>query len=661
MKPPVSQRIKQLLPICALILVNLLVGVLVLRDYGESWDESGIYTYAQASLASYSNLYEHNALPKNLNVTFNAENYGPAYAMITTLLAQRLTAVIPAWSTIDGWHFGEFLAFQISVLSLYFLCRKWMGGWAAFGATLLYSTQPVLWGHAFINPKDIPFLGFFLASVTVGIYMVDALPASLNQGTLFESPGNSNLLWRDEWRRLPSLLRAITVSGGVIFLDSLLFIAAGGLRRLASDAVVIFYEADKTSLLGSIFSQLARNSSHFPVGDYVSKAQILLLRAETAYVRAGFGIGLLIFLAISSRYLWNLLSRRVFPFLKRTAPLFINPAVLAAAIVLGFTTSIRVAGPYAGLMVLAYAFYKSWRKAILLVLPYTVIALLACYLSWPYLWSNPVSGFFSSVTLMAHYPWTGEVLFQGQILPPSNLPGYFLPYLMSIQLTEVVPILFLIGLLASARYLIKGRQVEPFAITLLWFLLPLLGIILDKSQVYDNFRQELFLIPPLFVCAGVAFEVLFSKVKKELFRVLLLAAVVFPGLYADVTLHPYQYAYYNTFVGGEAGAFRKFELDYWATSYREAALYVNQVAPTDATVIVEYPSWLFQAYARPDLNVTSLDNPKPGAHYDFIVLNTRTNGDMAICPSIRATRTIARDGAILAIIKALPPSVKGCP
>ncbi len=85
------------------------------------------------------------------------------------------------------------------------------------------------------------------------------------------------------------------------------------------------------------------------------------------------------------------------------------------------------------MIVLAYAFYKSWRKAILLLIPYTLIALLICYLTWPYLWSHPVNHFITSVTLMSHYPWTGtSVLFQGRRFPPSNLPVYFLPYLMSI-------------------------------------------------------------------------------------------------------------------------------------------------------------------------------------------------------------------------------------
>ena len=59
------------------------------------------------------------------------------------------------------------------VACLYPLCKRVMGAWWALAATLLYATQPLLFGHAFINPKDTPFLGMMLASVYAGLCMVD--------------------------------------------------------------------------------------------------------------------------------------------------------------------------------------------------------------------------------------------------------------------------------------------------------------------------------------------------------------------------------------------------------------------------------------------------------------------------------------------------------
>ena len=38
-----------------------------------------------------------------------------------------------------------------------------------------------------------------------------------------------------------------------------------------------------------------------------------------------------------------------------------------------------------------------------------------------------------------------------------------------------------------------------------------------------------------------------------------------------VYLHPYEYVYFNQLIGGNRGAEERFETDYWAISYREAA------------------------------------------------------------------------------------------
>ena len=77
-------------------------------------------------------------------------------------------------------HFVYFVTFLVGVWAFYQLAIRWMSHNAAFGATLLFMTQPVFWGHAFINPKDIPLLSLFLLSVYLGMRMHDC----------FSSPGS---------------------------------------------------------------------------------------------------------------------------------------------------------------------------------------------------------------------------------------------------------------------------------------------------------------------------------------------------------------------------------------------------------------------------------------------------------------------------------------
>ena len=170
---------------------------------------------------------------------------------------------------------------------------------------------------------------------------------------------------------------------------------------------------------------------------------------------------------------------------------------------------------------------------------------------------------------MSKYPWQGQVLFNGILYNSTAIPRSYLPVLLGIQMTEPVWFLFAAGLgltlWQAARR--QARSIELLVLTALWFLLPCLGFIFTRSPLYDNFRQVFFILPPVFLMAGMVFERISRPVCKAAFILLCLA----PGIIAGLQLHPYEYIYYNRFIGGETGAFRRFELDYWGTSYREAA------------------------------------------------------------------------------------------
>ena len=152
---------------------------------------------------------------------------------------------------------------------------------------------------------------------------------------------------------------------------------------------------------------------------------------------------------------------------------------------------------------------------------------------------------------------------------------------------------------------------------------------------------------PVFLAAGLVFEKLHSGPVKAT----LVALVLLPGIAAGVRLHPYEYTYYNSFIGGESGAFRRFELDYWGTSYREAADYLNHTAPANATVWVEGPTHLLQVYTRPDLKIFSTYEAQRADHYDYDVALTRFNLDLQSYPRARIVHVIQRDGAWLTVIK----------
>jgi hypothetical protein len=270
------------------------------------------------------------------------------------------------------------------------------------------------------------------------------------------------------------------------------------------------------------------------------------------------------------------------------------------------------------------------------------------YASWPYLWPDPPGRFLESLRVMSQYPWPGEVLFNGVQYESTAIPQSYLPVLLAIQLTEPVWILFLCGLAVALIAFFKRRAyTDLLALTAIWFLLPLVGFILSRTPLYDNFRQVFFILPPVFLLAGVVFE----QVKRVSWRIALILLVALPGVIAGARLHPYEYIYYNRFIGGQAGAFRRFEMDYWGTSYREAANWLDQVAPHEANIWVDGPAHLLDMYLREDLNMYSTYEVERAERYDYVVSTSRYDLDLRGYPKAEVVQVIERGGAILTVIK----------
>jgi hypothetical protein len=250
---------------------------------------------------------------------------------------------------------------------------------------------------------------------------------------------------------------------------------------------------------------------------------------------------------------------------------------------------------------------------------------------------------------MSQHPWPGSVLFNGVSYPANDLPASYLPVLLAIQLTEPVWMLFFGGLAVAIFGWIKGRteQRELLVLTLAWFVLPLVSFVVLRPTLYDNFRQTFFILPPIFFTAGLAFD----QVRRPAVQVTLIALVVLPGLVAAVRLHPYEYVYYNQFLGGVQAAVDHFELEYWATSYREAAREANRIAPANANVWVDGPAHLFARFARPDFHIFSPQEPERAEHYDLVVTLARYDLEKTSFPATPIVYRVTRDGAVFTVIR----------
>jgi hypothetical protein len=323
--------------------------------------------------------------------------------------------------------------------------------------------------------------------------------------------------------------------------------------------------------------------------------------------------------------------------------------VLPASVALGLTSSIRIFGPLAGILVAQHVIRNVGKKSVLVIAIYAVLAIFVMYSTWPYLWLDPMGHLVETITIMSQHFWNGTVLFNGIEYAATDLPSSYMPVLLAIQLTEPVWVLSAFGLAVTVYGLIKNREGSRnlLALTIIWFVIPLTTFIILRPTMFDNFRHSFFILPMVFVLAGVALD----QVRQPLLQGLLIVALIAPGVLGIIRLHPYEYMYYNSFAGGVGGAFRKFELDYWGISYRETALELNKIAPSNSTIWLEGPTHIFETYARGDMKIFSTYEIERADRYDYVVTLSRYQDDLTVHADAPIIFSVTRDGAVLAVIK----------
>lgn len=637
-------------PIFVLLCINLVVGALVITDYGESWDEHLRYRYAENSINAYL------GIPGDIK-----DEKGPFFVMAATLGGNLVCSFREDCLISDARHYINFLSFLIGLFFLYRLNHRFTNKWAAFGGTLIFNTQPLLWGHAFMNPKDLPFMAFFIASIDTGFAMADSLRYPNHASKTGLASNSERSLWSQlttEWKLIPSskrrLLQIISIIILIIFVG--LFISQSIVRNSIENIIQDIYTNNTHSFLATLFTRVAQNINIVPIESYVQKAWQLYLRA-IKYLSLSLVIiwmfATIMNLPETRNILWNGKIRPTFKAIWKNIK---NPKVIVAGVFLGLTCSIRTLGPAAGGLIGLYIFAKHKRSSFSLLMAYCLVGAIVTYTTWPGLWDSPIKNFLESLSIASEFPWDGKVLFDGILYNIGTHPRSYMPVLLSIQFTFTALIAIIFGLILSIAGIINGKlNWAKVTILYLWFFTPFAFIMFAEPKIYDNFRHFLFIIPPLFTFAAIGLQSIFNQIKRPVFQAMVIFLLVLPNLFSLIKLHPYQYVYYNFLTDGVAGAFRKYEMDYWGTSYREATEYINQIAPQNAKIIVFGAPHLVETYAREDLEIEKyskeieLNRDSP----TFAILLSRYDKDTLIFPDAENIFLIERDGAIFAVIKDL--------
>jgi len=229
------------------------------------------------------------------------------------------------------------------------------------------------------------------------------------------------------------------------------------------------------------------------------------------------------------------------------------------------------------------------------------------------------------------------------------------------SLREAIPADSWRSLRSSLDLATTRNQIVSLTLILLWFVILLGYVLTRRPSMYDGLRHFLFILPPIFIFTGFTFEFLMERIQRvQLIQPMWLRAgliliLLLPGLVGIVQLHPYEYTYYNSFIGGTDRAFRQFETDYWLTCYKEAVEGLDQTLDEPINLYVHREAYIAGYYA--DENITihelrgALNNVKPG---DYVLVNTRTNEDRRVFKGAPPILQIARGDAVFCIIKRIP-------
>ncbi len=200
----------------AFFVAFLLVGLLVFKDYGISWDEF--------PTRHFGIMYVDHLVPTPAALDSVRAEGGPAYERfgpffeIVLVRAERLLQPMDIRTLFFRRHLATFLMFFAGVVIFHRFLRRRFGPGLSLLACVCLVTSPQLFSHGFYNVKDISFLMMFVASM-------------LTLDTLLSRPGWQTML-------VHALTTAILLGTRVIGLFAMMLTGAAALARRPTQRTV---------------------------------------------------------------------------------------------------------------------------------------------------------------------------------------------------------------------------------------------------------------------------------------------------------------------------------------------------------------------------------------------------------------------------------------
>ncbi len=252
---------------------------------------------------------------------------------------------------------------------------------------------------------------------------------------------------------------------------------------------------------------------------------------------------------------------------------------IALGIRAGGLLSFGIFGLFAGLHFLltngglkAFTDSQSLKKYALITLGVAAVGFVFALLFWPYAMQAPLKNPFLALSKFSDLEVKIRVLFEGVNMMSDKTPwNYALKWIV-----YTIPLAALLGFVGAIILLPRMlRRLNPLWVFLAFFaaVFPIFYVIYKNSVIHDGWRHLTFAYPPMVVCAALFWNELvqiFSEKKYAQWAVYGAIGVLSADSAAFIAMNPkIPYIYFNPVVGGTAGAYGKFETDYWGVSTRQ--------------------------------------------------------------------------------------------
>lgn len=230
-------------------------------------------------------------------------------------------------------------------------------------------------------------------------------------------------------------------------------------------------------------------------------------------------------------------------------------------------------------------------KQIKHLISFTSSSIITLYATWPFLWTNPIANFKYSFIHMSKYPWDGTILFNGDFIKATQIDWTYIPTWFIIT----VPVLYLLSSFSSVILLLINFIKKPFTFILntkernnlfyvICFFAPILAVIVLKSVLYDGWRHLFFIYPSFILIAVYGINKLLNTQFK---KIIITVSFIYFGYitFFMISNHPFQHLYFNELTNTSTPEYlrKKFELDYWGTSYKQS---LEQILKEDKSLSI---------------------------------------------------------------------------